>query len=191
MMHNKNTNGDKMSIPGIPGAPNPTFRTRDRVYVSLDQVIVELCEELGEGDWWWLGRLRKRCAVCVFISGGKGAPRPRRNLGRGFSGPQDASHSFGSLIGSARFLLPTDVSTRVSRSRTLRNRSGWLRVSRGRAFQIVFIQAQQVANLVKERDSNLFNHLVSTRGEALDIAPIDHNCGGGLTGIFDRAGHQE
>ena len=47
-MHNKNTNGDKMSIPGIPGAPNPTFRTRDRVYVSLDQVIVELCEELGE-----------------------------------------------------------------------------------------------------------------------------------------------
>ena len=39
-----------MSIPGIPGAPNPTFRTRDRVYVSLDQLIVELCEELqGEG----------------------------------------------------------------------------------------------------------------------------------------------
>ena len=37
-----------MSIPGIPGAPNPTFRTRDRVYVSLDQVIVELCEELSE-----------------------------------------------------------------------------------------------------------------------------------------------
>ena len=39
-----------MSIPGIPGAPKLTFRTRDRVYVSLDQVIVELCEELaGEG----------------------------------------------------------------------------------------------------------------------------------------------
>ena len=35
-----------MSIPGIPGASNPTFRTRDRVYVSLDQIIVELCEEL-------------------------------------------------------------------------------------------------------------------------------------------------
>jgi len=49
-MHNEFNDGDSMSIPGIPGAPNPTFRTRDRVYVSLDQIIVELCEELqGEG----------------------------------------------------------------------------------------------------------------------------------------------
>jgi hypothetical protein len=45
-MHNEFNNGDPMGIPGIPGAPNPTFRTRDRVYVSLDQIIVELCEEL-------------------------------------------------------------------------------------------------------------------------------------------------
>ena len=35
-----------MSIPGIPGASNPSFRTRDRLVVSLDQLIVEICEEL-------------------------------------------------------------------------------------------------------------------------------------------------
>ena len=35
-----------MSIPGIPGAPSPSFRTRDRLVVSLDQLIVEICEEL-------------------------------------------------------------------------------------------------------------------------------------------------
>ena len=37
-----------MSIPGIPGAPNPSFRTRDRMIVSLDQLIVEICEELRD-----------------------------------------------------------------------------------------------------------------------------------------------
>ena len=39
-----------MSIPGIPGASNPSFRTRDRTVVSLDQLIVEICEDLkGQG----------------------------------------------------------------------------------------------------------------------------------------------
>ena len=45
-VHNLSCGGATMSIPGIPGASNPSFRTRDRLVVSLDQLIVEICEEL-------------------------------------------------------------------------------------------------------------------------------------------------
>jgi hypothetical protein len=41
---------NRMAIPGIPGAPEPTFRTRDREYVSLDQLIQEVCAELASRD---------------------------------------------------------------------------------------------------------------------------------------------
>jgi hypothetical protein len=39
-----------MGIPGIPGAPEPTFRTRDREYVSLDRLIQDVCTELASRD---------------------------------------------------------------------------------------------------------------------------------------------
>ena len=60
-----------MSIRGIPGAPNPTFRTRDRVYVSLDQIIVELCEELGREGLLLSRQIAKtvvQCARCYLHS---------------------------------------------------------------------------------------------------------------------------
>ena len=38
--------GETMSIRGIPGAADPTFRTRDRIFVSLDQLVAEVCEVL-------------------------------------------------------------------------------------------------------------------------------------------------
>jgi len=58
-----------MSIPGIPGAPNPTFRTRDRMYVSLDQIIVELCHELAEAGLLVSKQVAKtvvQCARCYL-----------------------------------------------------------------------------------------------------------------------------
>ena len=39
-----------MASPGIPGAPEPTFRTRDREYVSLDELIKDVCTELATRD---------------------------------------------------------------------------------------------------------------------------------------------
>ncbi|MEE2751996.1 MAG: hypothetical protein VX519_11250 [Myxococcota bacterium] len=35
-----------MAIPGIPGAPTPTFRTHDRVFLSLDELVAGVCLEL-------------------------------------------------------------------------------------------------------------------------------------------------
>ena len=35
-----------MPIPGIPGAPSPTFRTHDRVFLSLDELVSGVCLEL-------------------------------------------------------------------------------------------------------------------------------------------------
>jgi hypothetical protein len=37
-----------MAIPGIPGASEPTFLTRDRSLVSFDTLIRSVCEELDE-----------------------------------------------------------------------------------------------------------------------------------------------
>jgi hypothetical protein len=70
-MQNENNNGDAMSIRGIPGASNPTFRTRDRVYVSLDQIIVELCQELGREGFLLSRQIAKtvvQCARCYLNS---------------------------------------------------------------------------------------------------------------------------
>jgi hypothetical protein len=60
-----------MRIRGIPGAPNPTFRTRDRVYVSLDQIIVELCQELSRDGLLLSQQIAKtivQCARCYLHS---------------------------------------------------------------------------------------------------------------------------
>jgi len=35
-------------IRGIPGFPEPTFRTHDNVWVSLDTVVSRVCDALGE-----------------------------------------------------------------------------------------------------------------------------------------------
>ena len=37
-----------MAIPGLPGASEPTFLTRDRALVSFDTLIHGVCDELGE-----------------------------------------------------------------------------------------------------------------------------------------------
>ena len=36
-----------MSIPGLPGANDPTFRTRDALLLSLDRIVQEVCAELA------------------------------------------------------------------------------------------------------------------------------------------------
>ena len=40
-----------MRIPGIPGASEPTFRTRDCHWMSLDTLVMETCAELEEDGW--------------------------------------------------------------------------------------------------------------------------------------------
>jgi hypothetical protein len=37
-----------MRIPGLPGAAETTFRTRDALLVSLDRLVEEVCAELAE-----------------------------------------------------------------------------------------------------------------------------------------------
>ena len=37
-----------MRIPGIPGASEPSFRTRDRVWIALDDLVYETCSKLEE-----------------------------------------------------------------------------------------------------------------------------------------------
>ncbi len=37
-----------MRIPGLPGATETTFRTRDAVLVSLDRLVEEVCTELSD-----------------------------------------------------------------------------------------------------------------------------------------------
>jgi len=37
-----------MRIPGIPGASEPSFRTRDRVWIALDDLVYETCTKLEE-----------------------------------------------------------------------------------------------------------------------------------------------
>lgn len=37
-----------MSIPGIPGASEPSFRTRDARWMGLDAVVLETCAMLSE-----------------------------------------------------------------------------------------------------------------------------------------------
>ncbi len=37
-----------MPIPGLPGAAETTFRTRDALLVSLDRLVAEVCAELAE-----------------------------------------------------------------------------------------------------------------------------------------------
>ncbi len=37
-----------MRIPGLPGATETTFRTRDATLVSLDRLVEEVCAELAE-----------------------------------------------------------------------------------------------------------------------------------------------
>ena len=39
-----------MSIPGIPGASEPSFRTRDARWMGLDAVVLETCAMLAEED---------------------------------------------------------------------------------------------------------------------------------------------
>jgi hypothetical protein len=40
-----------MRIPGIPGASEPTFRTRDCRWMGLDTLVLETCAELEEEGW--------------------------------------------------------------------------------------------------------------------------------------------
>ena len=35
-----------MRIPGIPGASEPSFRTRDQVWIALDDLVYETCTKL-------------------------------------------------------------------------------------------------------------------------------------------------
>ena len=37
-----------MKIPGISGASEPSFRTRDQVWIALDDLIYEACDRLEE-----------------------------------------------------------------------------------------------------------------------------------------------
>ena len=37
-----------MRIPGIPGASEPSFRTRDRIWIALDDLVYETCSKLEE-----------------------------------------------------------------------------------------------------------------------------------------------
>jgi len=37
-----------MRIPGIPGASDPSFRTRDQVWIGLDDLVFETCSRLEE-----------------------------------------------------------------------------------------------------------------------------------------------
>jgi hypothetical protein len=70
-MQTEDNNGDAMRIRGIPGAPNPTFRTRDRVYVSLDQIIEEMCQELSREGLLLSQQIAKtivQCARCYLHS---------------------------------------------------------------------------------------------------------------------------
>ena len=39
-----------MRIPGIPGASEPSFRTRDRRWMGLDALVRETCAHLEEDD---------------------------------------------------------------------------------------------------------------------------------------------
>jgi hypothetical protein len=38
-----------MRIPGLPGASDPTFRTRDALLLSLDRIVHDVCTELAVG----------------------------------------------------------------------------------------------------------------------------------------------
>jgi hypothetical protein len=70
-MQTEDNNGDAMRIRGIPGAPNPTFRTRDRVFVSLDQIIEEMCQELSREGLLLSQQIAKtivQCARCYLHS---------------------------------------------------------------------------------------------------------------------------
>jgi len=40
-----------MRIPGIPGASEPTFRTRDCQWMGLDTLVMETCADLEEEGW--------------------------------------------------------------------------------------------------------------------------------------------
>ena len=37
-----------MRIPGIPGASEPSFRTRDQIWIALDDLVYETCSKLEE-----------------------------------------------------------------------------------------------------------------------------------------------
>ena len=40
--------GAEMRIPGIPGASEPSFRTRGQIWVALDDLVHETCTRLEE-----------------------------------------------------------------------------------------------------------------------------------------------
>ena len=47
------------SIPGIPGASEPTFYTRDRQFIPMDHIVYELCEALRQADFQYDPRITK------------------------------------------------------------------------------------------------------------------------------------
>ena len=56
---------NRMAISGIPGAPEPTFRTRDREYVSLDRLIQDVCTELASRDILVNASIAKAAVQCA------------------------------------------------------------------------------------------------------------------------------
>ncbi len=59
-----------MRIPGLPGANEPTFRTRDALLLSLDRIVHEVCSELADQGMSLAPRIAKagiqaaRHAIC-------------------------------------------------------------------------------------------------------------------------------
>ncbi|MCB9758831.1 MAG: hypothetical protein H6739_03245 [Alphaproteobacteria bacterium] len=54
-----------MTIPGLPGASEPTFRTRDRSLFSLDMLVREVCERLVDDGLNVSPRVAKAAIQCA------------------------------------------------------------------------------------------------------------------------------
>ena len=62
-----------MAIRGLPGAPDTTFRTRDRRYLSLDRLVQEICVELADAGLdvspYVAKSVIQYCRQCLRMSG--------------------------------------------------------------------------------------------------------------------------
>ncbi len=62
-----------MAIRGLPGAPDTTFRTRDRRYLSLDRLVQEICVELSDAGLdvspYVAKSVIQYCRQCLRMSG--------------------------------------------------------------------------------------------------------------------------
>ncbi len=66
-----------MRIPGLPGANDPTFRTRDALLLSLDRIVQEVCMELADEGMLIAPRIAKTAIQAARQQiAGRGTPSP-------------------------------------------------------------------------------------------------------------------